>query len=513
MSSVPLEKFASIGLSTLGSLIVPTVVWTVVALVIWRALKSAQIGSSPEVRLAVAAALLCALPLGILGGHASGGLFRIDVLLPSTGVATLPTNHPPASANRKNTGSIAASFDDERAAGPGTADVWNRGINSRESVRRADEPLTTTRPTSAVTPAPAASRNVQLLLILCGIVGLSLVVLCVIASIRLLIQLRGLRNIRRNAHDVTDGELYQLFRSIARDLSVPVASGGRHRAATNQPGRVALCTADSVDSPLTFGLLQPIVVLPSNLTEDARAVRAALVHELNHVRRGDWGLQLSLVLLTVPFAWHPLVALLLREVACACEERCDRSVLDSGAVALPDYLGILISIVETREAVRTSSQLVSLPRLTLGATQSMLRRRITSMQSRVSRTHPLIPPALATLALAIPVVLAACSTPAPQGSDSTSSQITAVSQESVAALDVKVKYLREEYVAVRREVGRLRQEERDATIADSSQAYLSMLRAEATFEGRRSALIDELLTDAMREREYMKMELIAKEAL
>src|SRR4029453_9019867 len=46
---------------------------------------------------------------------------------------------------------------------------------------------------------------------------------------------------------------------------------------------------EDVASPITFGVWRPAILMPTGSSEWSEAdLRRALVHELEHVRRGDW---------------------------------------------------------------------------------------------------------------------------------------------------------------------------------------------------------------------------------
>jgi beta-lactamase regulating signal transducer with metallopeptidase domain len=99
-----------------------------------------------------------------------------------------------------------------------------------------------------------------------------------------------------------------------------------------------LRVSDAIAAPMTFGVTDPVIVLPDSFARGARpdAVRGVLVHELAHVRRRDCALNLLCELLALPLAFHPLVRTLRRRIAGARESACDEAaaaVVDPGAYA------------------------------------------------------------------------------------------------------------------------------------------------------------------------------------
>jgi beta-lactamase regulating signal transducer with metallopeptidase domain len=89
--------------------------------------------------------------------------------------------------------------------------------------------------------------------------------------------------------------------------------------------RVRLRTADALSSPLTYGLLRPVIVLPRALlgTDEAR-LQCVLTHELVHVRRLDAPLKLLAAAALCLHWFNPLAwvfyLLLNRDVELACDE-------------------------------------------------------------------------------------------------------------------------------------------------------------------------------------------------
>ena len=96
------------------------------------------------------------------------------------------------------------------------------------------------------------------------------------------------------------------------------------RASVKKP--VELCVNPLISSPLLLGFFRPCIVLPrADIPE--KDFQYIVLHELTHYRRRDlfykW-----LVQVTVCLHWfNPLVYLMSREIAGACEFSCDEAVL------------------------------------------------------------------------------------------------------------------------------------------------------------------------------------------
>jgi TonB family protein len=101
--------------------------------------------------------------------------------------------------------------------------------------------------------------------------------------------------------------------------------------------------------PLTWGLFRPVVVLPSSAgewTEDRR--RIVLSHELAHIARHDWLLQICAEFVRALYWFHPFVWLAALRLRQESERACDDAVLCSG-VAPALYAGQLLDLARTLE--------------------------------------------------------------------------------------------------------------------------------------------------------------------
>lgn len=114
--------------------------------------------------------------------------------------------------------------------------------------------------------------------------------------------------------------------------------------------RVGLSSA--VGAPVTWGFIHPIILLPRDAASwPADRVRAALLHELAHVKRHDYLIQLVASLACAIYWFHPLVWLAVRRLRSASEHACDDSVITGGADA-PDYATHLLSVAQGAGARR-----------------------------------------------------------------------------------------------------------------------------------------------------------------
>ena len=82
---------------------------------------------------------------------------------------------------------------------------------------------------------------------------------------------------------------------------------------------------------VTWGLVWPKVILPRAAREWSRdRVRIVLCHELAHIRRGDWILQIAAQLVRCVYWFNPLVWMACARLRLESEQACDDRVLNLG---------------------------------------------------------------------------------------------------------------------------------------------------------------------------------------
>ena len=177
-----------------------------------------------------------------------------------------------------------------------------------------------------------------------------------------------------------------LARALAESLGI------RHpvRVLESRPGSM----------PMTFGLLQPAVFMPSEAaawSEERR--RVVLLHELAHVRRGDVATHLLARTALSLNWWNPLAWSAWREFLKERERATDDLVLNAGARA-SDYAGHLLEVARTlQSAPATEWAAVAMAR------RSQLEGRLLAiLDSGIKRHVPGRMTALAATLLAIAAV-------------------------------------------------------------------------------------------------------------
>jgi TonB family protein len=133
---------------------------------------------------------------------------------------------------------------------------------------------------------------------------------------------------------------------------------------------------------VTWGLRQPKVIIP-RAARDWSDERIAIVlrHELAHVRRGDWVVQIVGELLRSIYWFNPLLWIACTQLRLESERACDDEVL-GGGVEGQDYAAHLLEVARTLKA--ESGPYVPAPAV---ARPSSLERRIRAMlDARLTRT-------------------------------------------------------------------------------------------------------------------------------
>lgn len=137
------------------------------------------------------------------------------------------------------------------------------------------------------------------------------------------------RRIVRRARSVDDGSAWHAALADAR------ATLAIHRP-------VRLAESAEVDVPATWGLVRPVVLVPSSPREWTEGDRGlALRHELAHVEAADWTFGVAARIACALYWFHPGVWSVARGLRSDAERATDDRVLASGAVR-SDYAELLM---------------------------------------------------------------------------------------------------------------------------------------------------------------------------
>jgi TonB family protein len=137
---------------------------------------------------------------------------------------------------------------------------------------------------------------------------------------------------------------------------------------------IRLIQTGATDLLATWGVVRPAILLPSHAREWSRErMHAVLCHELAHVRRHDWFVQIAAEALRTVLWFNPLIWHTCTRLRRASEQACDDAVLGRG-IEPRDYAGHLLELA--RRCRRSGTRwAAALPM----AQPSTLERRIVAM--------------------------------------------------------------------------------------------------------------------------------------
>lgn len=147
---------------------------------------------------------------------------------------------------------------------------------------------------------------------------------------------------------------------------------------------VVLLRSDHPTLLVTWGVLRPKVIVPASARgwpEDR--VRVVLCHELAHIRRGDWVVQMTAELLRAVYWFNPLLWIANGRLREESERACDDAVLNLG-VGGPEYASHLLDLARALRAGRRHLPEYPAPAM---ARPSSLERRVGAMlNTRLNRS-------------------------------------------------------------------------------------------------------------------------------
>ena len=112
--------------------------------------------------------------------------------------------------------------------------------------------------------------------------------------------------------------------------------------------KIAVKVSDRVTSPLTYGVINPVIILPKSLPADSEEMRFALEHELVHIRRFDVLFKVVLTAAACVHWFNPLAWAMLSLAGRDIELSCDEAVLEQLGCKREDYAMALIRLEERR---------------------------------------------------------------------------------------------------------------------------------------------------------------------
>ena len=148
----------------------------------------------------------------------------------------------------------------------------------------------------------------------------------------------GLTLLTRRARPVSDGP----WREAVDDT--------RRRLGVGRP--IAIFMSSHVGAPMTWGALTPVLIVPEESAAWPDGLRRSVVaHEVAHVARHDYVIQLMAMTACAFYWFHPLVWMATRRMRQAAERACDDQVLGLGTTN-EEYAAHLIGVARASRALR-----------------------------------------------------------------------------------------------------------------------------------------------------------------
>jgi TonB family protein len=191
------------------------------------------------------------------------------------------------------------------------------------------------------------------------------------AALNLAILLAGmwrLARVRARARSVADRRWTGIAADVARAYGV------------QRP--VRLLQSDHPTLLVTWGAARPKIVLPRGAADwSEERVRVVLTHELAHVRRGDWAVQIAAEILRSIYWFNPLAWIVCRRLRDESEHAADDAVLSVG-IPGRDYAAHLLDVAR---AVRRHGHMWS-PAPAIVRTSTLERRIVAMLDTHLDRT-------------------------------------------------------------------------------------------------------------------------------
>jgi beta-lactamase regulating signal transducer with metallopeptidase domain len=115
--------------------------------------------------------------------------------------------------------------------------------------------------------------------------------------------------------------------------------------------KVKIWLSEKIQTPLTFGWLKPVVILPVALVNQLSVAQteALLLHELSHIRVHDYFYNWLLTIVEMLFFFNPFLVKLCREARLEREKQCDATVLQFKYPAIVYAEGLLLAAQMRRD--------------------------------------------------------------------------------------------------------------------------------------------------------------------
>ena len=153
---------------------------------------------------------------------------------------------------------------------------------------------------------------------------------------------------------------------------------------SNSNQRVNVRLSDRITVPMVWGFLRPVILLPVDADRwQTERLRAVLLHELAHIKRWDWTMQMVTQVACAIYWFNPLVWFVAHRMRMEAEQACDDQVLNAGYPST-DYAQHLLDITRNVKIAKTTS----LAAVAIARSSKIERRLRTVLAENLNR-HPM----------------------------------------------------------------------------------------------------------------------------
>ena len=182
-----------------------------------------------------------------------------------------------------------------------------------------------------------------------------------------------------------------------------------------------------LESPLTTGIVRPVIILPRILLLSGRErLEAVLAHERAHIERKDLFASFAESLALCIFWWNPFLHLIRRAIQENREMACD----DRAVAVSPSAGSYAFALVKCAENILANRQHASIPHPALGAygKSSVLTRRVSRLTDQEKRASHWNGIGLRTAFIGLTLAAAIAATAAPRAAIAGDSLTPAINQ-------------------------------------------------------------------------------------
>ena len=114
--------------------------------------------------------------------------------------------------------------------------------------------------------------------------------------------------------------------------------------------------SNKITVPMVWGLLRPVILLPVDAEHwQTERLRAVLLHELAHIKRWDWTMQMVARIACAVYWFNPFVWYVAHRMRIEAEQACDDAVLNAGYPST-DYAQHLLDITRNMKIAKETSR-------------------------------------------------------------------------------------------------------------------------------------------------------------